>query len=49
MVELPKYKPEVFEAMEEAKRISKDSSAKKYHSLKELFEDLEAEEEEINE
>ena len=49
MVELPKYKPEVLEAMEEAKRISKDPNVKKYHSLKELLEDLEAEEEEINE
>lgn len=40
MVELPKYKPEVLEAMEEAKRISKDSNVKGYTDLSELFKEL---------
>lgn len=40
MVELPKYKPEVLEAMEEARRISKDPSVKGYTDLSELFREL---------
>lgn len=34
-VELPNYKADVIEAMEEAKRISKDPNAKKYNSFSE--------------
>lgn len=40
MVELPKYKPEVLGAMEEAKRISKDPNVKGYTDLSELFKEL---------
>lgn len=40
-VEVPKYKPEVVAAMEEAKRISRDSETKKYSSFSEALEDLE--------
>lgn len=40
MVELPKYKPEVLEAMEEAKRVSKDPNVKGYTDLSELFKEL---------
>lgn len=39
-VELPKYKMEVLEAMEEAKRISKDPHTKKYSSFSEALEDM---------
>ena len=39
-VELPKYKPEVLEAMAEAKRISKDPNTKKYSSFSEALEDI---------
>ena len=42
-VELPNYKPEVLEAMEEAKRISRDPSVKKYTSFAEALEDIENE------
>lgn len=35
-VKYPEYKPEVIEAMEEAKRISRDPNAKHYSSLKEV-------------
>ena len=38
-VELPQYKPEVLEAMEEAKKISKDPDTKRYSSLSEALED----------
>ena len=41
-VELPKYKPEVIEAMEEAKRISRDPNVKGYTDLEELFRELDA-------
>lgn len=41
-VELPDYKPEVIEAMEEAKRISRDKNVKRYTDLKEVFEELDA-------
>ncbi len=39
-VELPNYKPEVIEAMEEARKLSKDPSAKRYNSFAEAMEDL---------
>lgn len=39
-VELPQYRPEVLEAMEEAKRISRDPNAKKYSSFSEVLEDI---------
>ena len=39
-VEIPQYRSEVLEAMEEAKRISKDSNAKKYSSFSEVLDDL---------
>lgn len=40
-VELPNYRADVIEAMEEAKRISKDPKVKKYNSFSEAIEDLE--------
>ena len=39
-VELPQYKPEVIEAMEEAKRISKNSGTKRYNNFSEALEDI---------
>ena len=39
-VELPNYKADVIEAMEEAKRISKDPNSKKYNSFSEALEDI---------
>lgn len=39
-VELPNYKLEVIEAMEEAKRISGDANVKKYKSFSEALEDM---------
>ena len=39
-VEVPQYKAEVIEAMEEAKRISKDPNVKRYSSFSEALEDL---------
>lgn len=39
-VELPQYKPEVIEAMEEAKRISKISGTKRYNNFSEALEDI---------
>ena len=39
-VELPQYKPEVIEAMEEAKRISKNPDAKRYNNFSEALEDI---------
>ena len=39
-VELPNYKADVIEAIEEAKRISKDPNAKKYNSFSEALEDM---------
>lgn len=38
-VELPKYKPEVIEAMEEARRIAKDPGTKRHNSFSEALED----------
>jgi DNA-damage-inducible protein J len=40
-VELPNYKAEVIEAMEEAKRISRDPNTKRYNSFSEAVEDME--------
>lgn len=39
-VEPPQYKPEVLEAMEEAKRISKAPNTKRYSSFSEALEDI---------
>jgi len=39
-VELPNYKIEVIEAMEEAKRISRDPATKKYASFGEAMDDI---------
>ena len=39
-VELPQYKSEVIEAMEEARRISKDPNTKRYGSFAEALKDL---------
>ena len=42
-VELPKYKPEVLAAMEEAKRISRDPNVRRYSSFSEILEELDDE------
>lgn len=39
-VELPQYKLEVLEAMEEARRISRDPNVKGYTDLEEMFKEL---------
>lgn len=39
-VVVPQYRPEVLEAMEEAKRISKDPNTKRYSSFSEAMEDI---------
>ncbi len=39
-VELPQYKPEVLEAMEEAKRISRDPNVKSYTDVSEMFREI---------
>lgn len=39
-VKYPEYKPEVLEAMEEAKRISRDPNVKGFTDIDDLFEDL---------
>lgn len=39
-VKYPKFKPEVIEAMEEAKRISRDPNVKGYANVDELFMEL---------
>ena len=41
-VEVPQYKPEVVDAMEEAKRIGRDPSTKKYNSFSEAMEALDS-------
>lgn len=41
-VEIPQYRSEVLEAMEEARRISKDPNTKRYGSFAEALEDLDA-------
>lgn len=42
-VKYPEFKAEVIEAMEEAKRISRDSDTKHYNSFKEALEDIDNE------
>lgn len=39
-VEIPKYKQEVIDAMEEAKQISRDPNTKKYSNFAEALEDI---------
>lgn len=39
-VEVPQYKPEVLDAMEEAKKISKDPGVKRYSSFSAAMEEL---------
>lgn len=39
-VEVPQYKAEVIEAMEEARRISNDSNTERYSSFSEALEEL---------
>lgn len=39
-VTLPKYKQDVLDAMEEAKKLSKDPNAKRYASFSEAMEDI---------
>lgn len=39
-IELPQYKPEVVEAMEEARRISKEPGEKRYNSFSEAMEEI---------
>ena len=39
-VELPQYKPEVLDAMEEAKRISRDPKTKRYDSFSDALGDI---------
>lgn len=41
-VKYPEYKPEVLEAMEEAKRISRDPNVKGFTDIDDLFEDLDS-------
>lgn len=41
-ISYPEYKPEVIEAMEEAKRISRDPRVKGYTDIEELFEELDS-------
>lgn len=41
-VRYPEYKSEVIEAMEEAKRISRDPNVKGYTDIEELFEELDS-------
>ena len=39
-VELPQYKSDILEAMEEAKRITHDSNEKRYNSFQEVVNDI---------
>lgn len=39
-VRYPEYKPEVIEAMKEAKRISRDPNAKKYTDVEQMFKEI---------
>lgn len=41
-VRYPEFKPEVIEAMEEARKISRDPNVKGYTDIEELFEDLDS-------
>lgn len=43
-VEMPKYKPEVIAAMEEAKKISRDPNVKSYTDVSEMFKEILADE-----
>ncbi len=40
-VKYPEFKPEVIEAMEEAKRMSRDPNTKRYRNFAEALEDVE--------
>lgn len=42
-VRYPEYKPEVIEAMEEARKISRDPNTKHYNSFKEALKDIDNE------
>lgn len=42
-IKYPEYKPEIIEAMEEAKRISRDPNTKHYSSFKSALEDIDNE------
>ncbi len=39
-VKYPEFRPEVIEAMEEAKKLSKDPGTKRYNSFSEALEDI---------
>ena len=39
-VEIPQYRPEVMDAMEEAKKLSKDPNAKRYSNFSAALEEL---------
>jgi len=39
-VEIPNYRPELIEAMEEAKRLSRDPNVKRYSSFADVVEDV---------
>ena len=39
-IKYPQFKPEVIEAMEEAKRISRDPNVKGYTDVKEMFKEI---------
>lgn len=39
-VEIPQYRPEVIDALEEAKKLSKDPNAKRYSNFSAALEDL---------
>ena len=39
-IKYPQFKPEVIEAMEEAKRISRDPNVKGYTDIKEMFKEI---------
>lgn len=39
-IKYPEFKPEVIEAMEEAKRISRDPNVKHYTDVKEMFKEI---------
>ena len=41
-VEMPRYSDEVIDAMLEARKLSKDPSAKRYSSFKEALEDIDS-------
>lgn len=39
-IKYPEFKPEVIEAMEEAKKISRDPNVKSYTDVKEMFKEI---------